>query len=337
MTVTNSGTGAITLTGTAAAIDAFLNTASAIQYTGALNANGDDAATVTITADDGSGAVELGVVNIDITAVIDPPVLTGFATSVTFGENLVNATPQLLDADVTFTDGDGDYDGGSLTLSGLLAEVTVSVRDEGSGAGQIGLSGADVSFGGVVIGTLAGGAGATLTITFNANATSTAIGALIQNLTYANSSDAPTASRDLVINVTDAAGNDLGASGQTITVNVTAEDDLPAITGTGAGEVLNGTSDAEIIRGLGGDDRLNGLGGGDILDGGDGDDTLRGGEGDDEMTGGLGDDIYHVDSQGDLVLENGGEGNDRIISTVSYVLASGAEVERISRPAARRR
>ncbi|MFN3667842.1 MAG: beta strand repeat-containing protein [Brevundimonas sp.] len=328
--VTDSGTGALTLTGTAAAIDAFLNTASNIQYTGALNANGDDAAIVTITADDGSGAVTLGVVNIDIAPVIDRPVLTGFGPSVAFAENTVNETPQLLDADVIFTDSDGDYDGGVLTLSGLLAEDTVSVRNEGSAAGQIGLSGASVSYGGVIIGTLAGGSGSTLTITFNAAATSAAIDALIQNLTYANSSDTPTASRDLTLNVTDAAGNVLGRGSPTLTVAVTPEDDGPVITGTPGNDVLNGTADAETILGLGGDDRLNGLGGDDILIGADGADTLRGGEGDDAMSGGRGDDIYHVDSQGDVVAEAVGEGDDRIISTVGYVLAAGSEVERVS-------
>ena len=141
------------------------------------------------------------------------PALTGFAPSITFAENTVNATPQLLDGDVVFTDAQGDFNGGTLTLTGLLAEDRVSVRNEGSGAGQIGLSGANVTFGGVVIGTLAGGSGATLTITFNASATSAAIDALIQNLTYANVSDTPTASRGLRLNITDAAGNDLGASG----------------------------------------------------------------------------------------------------------------------------
>ena len=141
------------------------------------------------------------------------PALTGFNPSITLDENTVNATPQLLDADVTFTDVEGDFDGGSLTLSGLLAEDRVSVRNQGSGAGQIGLSGANVTFGGVVIGTLAGGSGATLTITFNASATSAAIDALIQNLTYANVSDTPTATRDLILNITDAAGDSLGGSG----------------------------------------------------------------------------------------------------------------------------
>ena len=137
------------------------------------------------------------------------PILKDLAATVTFAETTVNATPQVLDADVTFTDSNGDFNGGTLTVTGLLAEDIVSVRNEGSGAGQIGLSGANVTFGGVVIGTLSGGAGAALTITFNASATSAAIDALIQNLTYANGSDSPAASRTLVINVTDAAGNDL--------------------------------------------------------------------------------------------------------------------------------
>jgi Ca2+-binding RTX toxin-like protein len=66
VTVTGSGTGSLTLRGTASAIDTFFNTASNIRYTGAANANGDNAATLTITADDGTGTVALGTVNIDI-------------------------------------------------------------------------------------------------------------------------------------------------------------------------------------------------------------------------------------------------------------------------------
>jgi hypothetical protein len=138
------------------------------------------------------------------------PTLAGFTPTISFSENTVNAAPQLLDGDVTFADAEGNFDGGTLSLTGLLAEDTVSVRDQGTGAGEIGLSGSDVSFGGVVIGTLSGGAGADLAITLNADATSASVDALIQNLTYANSSDTPTASRDFVLNVTDAAGEDLG-------------------------------------------------------------------------------------------------------------------------------
>jgi Ca2+-binding RTX toxin-like protein len=180
-------------------------------------ASGDDFDTFTFQVQDDGGVADGGVdrdqspntMTVDVTPVNDAPALGGFAPSVSFDENTVNAAPQLLDADVTFAD--ADFGGGTLTLSGLLAEDRASVRDQGTGAGQIGLSGADVTFGGVVIGTLAGGVGGTLTVTFNAAATTAAIDALIQNLTYANVSDTPTASRDLLLNVVNADGADLGA------------------------------------------------------------------------------------------------------------------------------
>jgi hypothetical protein len=151
-----------------------------------------------------------------MTSANTSPVLTDFATAITLAENTVNAGPQLLDVDVTFTDAEGNFDGGTLRLTGLLTEDTVLVRNQGTGVGEIGIDGDNVSYGNVVIGTLAGGLGATLTITFNAAATSASIDALIQNLSYANSSDTPTTSRDLLLNVIDAAGADFGIAGDEI-------------------------------------------------------------------------------------------------------------------------
>ena len=37
------------------------------------------------------------------------PVLTGYTTAITFAENLVNTTPQLLDADMSFADAKGEF------------------------------------------------------------------------------------------------------------------------------------------------------------------------------------------------------------------------------------
>jgi hypothetical protein len=130
----------------------------------------------------------------------------GLTTPVTFLENTVNGAPQIIDADVTFTDADNNFNGGTLTVTGLLAQDTVAIRNQGTGAGEIGVAGSNVTFGDTVIGGFTGGAGGTLAVTFNANATAPAIEALIENLTYANSSDAPTASRSLELKVTDAAG-----------------------------------------------------------------------------------------------------------------------------------
>jgi hypothetical protein len=134
------------------------------------------------------------------------PTLTGLTTPVTFLENTVNGAPQIIDADVTFTDADNNFNTGTLTVAHLLAEDTVAIRNQGAGAGQIGVAGSNVTFGGTLIGSFAGGAGSTLAVTFNAAATAAAIEALIENLTYANSSDAPTASHSLELRVTDAAG-----------------------------------------------------------------------------------------------------------------------------------
>ena len=149
-------------------------------------------------------------VTINIAGTADPtntvPTLTGLATPVTFLENTVNGAPQIIDADVTFTDPDNNFNAGTLTVAHLLAQDTVAIRNQGIGAGQIGVSGNDVTFGGTLIGSFAGGTGSTLTVTFNAAATAAAIEALIENLTYANSSDTPTASHSLELKVTDAAG-----------------------------------------------------------------------------------------------------------------------------------
>src|SRR4051812_45524252 len=127
------------------------------------------------------------------------PKLTDLVTSLNFLENTVNATPQILDSDVTFSDPDNNFNGGAPPGAGLLADDILSIRNEGSSAGQIGFDSNTgvVSFGGTVIGTASGGVGATLTVTFNASASSGGIDALIENLTYQDTSNTPTASRTL--------------------------------------------------------------------------------------------------------------------------------------------
>jgi hypothetical protein len=79
------------------------------------------------------------------------PTLGGLLSSVTFAEDTVSATPQLLDADVTFTDLDNDVAGATLTVSGLLAEDIVSIRNQGMNLGEIGFSGSSITYDGNVI------------------------------------------------------------------------------------------------------------------------------------------------------------------------------------------
>lgn len=91
--------------------------------------------------------------------------------------------------------------------------------------------------------------------------------------------------------------------------------------------VLGGSSSANTIIGNAGDNRLNGYGGDDTLQGLGGNDILIGDEGNDVMYGGTGDDTYYVDSPGDRIFEFAGEGTDRVATSVSYTLATGASIE----------
>lgn len=94
-----------------------------------------------------------------------------------------------------------NFDTGTLTVSFTAgsdsAEDVLGIRHQGTGAGQIGASGSNITYGGTVIGTYAGGSGGTnLVITLNSNATPTAVTALAQSITYENTdTSAPTTGR----------------------------------------------------------------------------------------------------------------------------------------------
>ncbi|MBW8813262.1 MAG: S8 family serine peptidase [Caulobacterales bacterium] len=126
-------------------------------------------------------------------------------------------------------------------------------------------------------------------------------------------------------------GNDLVNSSVTYVLADTVErltlTGAAAIDGTGnaLANTLNGNAANNYLSGLGGADALAGLGGDDTLIGGDGNDRLTGGAGADSMAGGAGDDTYDVDDPGDTVVENAGEGNDLVNSTVTFTLSDTVE------------
>ena len=166
--------------------------------------------------------------------------------AVTFLENTVNASAQIIDSAVTFADADNaNLADGNLTVTysvGGGAEDSLSVRHQGNGAGQIGFDGTTIRYAGTAIGTIGtnGASGANLVVTFNTNATPTAVDALIQNLTYANSSNTPTATREISITVNDGDGGTSAAAASLITV--TAEAEAAAGAATFALSSLNGTT-----------------------------------------------------------------------------------------------
>ena len=101
--VTVGGTSsAISLTGSVASINSFLDSASNIQYTSVLNTNGDNAATLTIMANDGT--VDSAISNVNITVANSSPEIQAadidLSGSVTETEALVDT------GSFTFTDVD---------------------------------------------------------------------------------------------------------------------------------------------------------------------------------------------------------------------------------------
>ncbi len=109
--------------------------------------------------------------------------------------------------------------------------------------------------------------------------------------------------------------------------------DLTATNNTGAGAgaaavitVLGGQG-ADALGGSTGADQIFGNNGNDSLSGGGGSDYLDGVSGEDSMSGGGGDDFYIVNSLGDSVTEQSGEGVDTVQSNFDYTL--GANVDNL--------
>ncbi len=250
VTVGGSTTGILTLTGTVGNIDAFLNTASNIQYTTALNAAGDNVATVALTANDGGnngagggGNVALGTVNIDSTAVNDAPVFADLDSTPTptMTEN-VPGSPAILDSNATVSDPELDvaasYDGAQLALA---RNGGANADDVFGGTGGLVFSGTDVILAGDTVGTFAAPGNGTLFINFNGNATAARVDSVLQRLTYFNTSEDPPLT--VQINYTFSDGNGVvggqpqgsglapGIGTGSVTVNITPINDDPAATG----------------------------------------------------------------------------------------------------------
>jgi phage terminase large subunit-like protein len=160
------------------------------------------------------------------------PVITRFDTAITYTEN---AAALLLDTNAVVMDSDSaNFATGKLTvqlISNGQSKDRLAIRNQGVAAGQIGVSGTNVTFGGIVIGTFAGGTGTTaLVVTFNAKATPTRVQALLRNVTYRSVSENPsTAARTVRVKLTDGDG---GTSNRpTKKINVVSVNDAPLISG----------------------------------------------------------------------------------------------------------
>jgi len=176
-----------------------------------------------------------------------PPLVTiavsGLADQ-SFGENSLNDHAELFGSGISLTStGLSSFSGGKLTVSftaGQGAADSLSVLN----SGDIQVSNASILYQGTVIGTVSGSqngsAGSSLEIYLNGAAVPAAVQALLRALAYANTSDAPGATRTVKISLTDGKGH--SATDLSATITVHAQNDAPTIGGTHDGEGLVGGS-----------------------------------------------------------------------------------------------
>ena len=168
-------------------------------------------ATATVDLGGGSyGSTSELCANVTATAGNQPPQIAFGGGNIGFTEY---QAPALIDATATASDPDSpNFDTAHLivafTANGSV-EDRLTIEHEGNGAGQVGVSGASVSYGGVLIGTISGGTnGATpLDVTFDANATTAAVQAVMRRVAYqAVGSDPSTLTRTVQLTLTDGDG-----------------------------------------------------------------------------------------------------------------------------------
>lgn len=187
---------------------------------------------------DGVGSI-ISTSTITVVPVNDQPVLAELTAPVFF-ENAINAAAAFLDGDITMTDIDSDdYDGGSLTVSGLVAgQDVVSLPTAAADVlGNVQTDGANVEYydgaDWIVVGTHTGGSGADFVVVFNASANREIAERITENLMFANTSDNPTLVRTLTYTVDDGDGNPVQPA--TLLVTIRLENDAPVLAATTLG------------------------------------------------------------------------------------------------------
>ncbi|WP_175517747.1 beta strand repeat-containing protein [Planctomicrobium piriforme] len=178
--------------------------------------------TVRVILTDGSGGTSAAMTKtITVASAHASPVIAGFDGSVNYTPG---AGATIIDSDVTVTDQDSpNLNQGQLTVSlrnNIQGTDILSVRNIGTGAGQIGVSGSNVTYGGVIIGTLAGGAKKVpMTVIFNANAAAAAAQALLRAVTFQSTLSNPvTLTRTVRVILTDGHGGTSNEALKSITI-----------------------------------------------------------------------------------------------------------------------
>ncbi|MCD0459664.1 cadherin-like domain-containing protein [Roseiconus lacunae] len=256
VTAGGSGTGVLTLSGSPASLNTYLDTTSNIQYIGPIDVVGDDVATISVTVDDGAAPVSLGSVNIDITNIADPPSNSGTLPSdITVTEDAASNVDL---SGVTLADPDGDSLTLTLTASGgvLAASSGGGVTAGGSGTGTLTLSGSasnlnaflDTSSNVQYTGpnNVSGDDAETIAVSVNDGGAPVGLGTI--NVDITNVADPPSNSGTLPsdITVTEDAASNVDLSGVTL---ADPDGDSLTLTFTASGGALAASSSGGVTAG----------------------------------------------------------------------------------------
>jgi hypothetical protein len=147
-----------------------------------------------------------------------------------------NGSPVVLDSDVRIFDAElssSNFSGATLTL---VRNGGANGQDLFSATGTLGdlTQGGNLVVGGTTIGTVTTNSGGSLVLTFNSSATNALVNSAMQQIAYANASDAPPASVRIDWTFSDGntatqgTGGALAATGF-VTVDITAVNDAPTL------------------------------------------------------------------------------------------------------------
>ncbi|MFN7627146.1 MAG: VCBS domain-containing protein, partial [Pirellula sp.] len=165
-----------------------------------------------------------------------------------------NGASTVLDSNVRIFDADlssSNFNGATLALA---RNGGANIQDQFSSTGTLGVltEGGNLSVGGTTIGTVTTNSGGTLVFTFNSSATNALVNSSMQQIAYANSSDAPPSSVQINWTFSDSNSGTQGSGGEltatgSVTVNITSANDAPlafadAAASVEAGGLSNGTA-----------------------------------------------------------------------------------------------
>jgi uncharacterized protein DUF4347/cellulose/xylan binding protein with CBM9 domain/cadherin-like protein len=200
------------------------------------------------SVDDGAGAASTGTLSLTVTAVNDDPVLTINPTGPSFTENgvgvFIDSAATVLDVDST------DFDGGTLAFTLAIngtANDRLFILPNGTGLGQVSLSGSDIIIDTLTVGSFSGGNGDgdPLIIIFNTNATAGYVESVTRRVAFRNISEMPSVlTRTVEVVLTDGDGGTSTAETRTVGINSVFDEHVLA---TNAGATINEGSTGNVI------------------------------------------------------------------------------------------